>query len=352
VKFSVVSRHLPEPEGTAAGRILLATCEGLLSEGHDVEVWSWGPEAPTAELPSWCTWRPLPGEHWIRTRLRAFVRPRQDVVRARWKPSPDVVAVGDDPVSFPAVARSVRSVLTIHYSTRLDARAAGRTRPRDIQSMRGEAAAARRAALTLAYSPRVADAVGRGVFVPAAWPFPVEPLVPAASPVAVLLANWDWSPNRAALAYLLAAWPEVRSRVPHARLLLAGRGDLRSQIAASDGVEILGTLARSSDVLARAALVAYPCLDDSGPKMKVFEAMGYGIPVVTTPAGVEGLVLAPGSGAVVVPPERFASAVADLLLDPERRLALGTSGREALRRSHAPVPAARARIQAIRASFG
>lgn len=352
MKFSVVSRHLPEPEGTAAGRILLATCEGLRSEGHDVELWSWGPEPPTAELPSWCTWRPLPGEHWIRTRLRALVRPRQDVVRAGWDPSPDVVAVGDDPVSFPAVAGSLRSVLTLHYATRLDVRAVGRTRLRDVQSIRGEAAAARRAAVTLAYSPRVVAAIGRGVFVPAAWPFPVERLVPAATPVAALLADWNWPPNRATLWQLLAAWPDVRSRVPDARLLLAGRGDLSSLIAASDGVEILGTVARASDVLARAALVPFPCPETSGPKMKVFEAMGYGIPVVTTPAGVEGLVLAPGSGAVVVPPERFASAVADLLLDPERRLALGTSGREALRRSHAPVPAARARIQAIRASFG
>lgn len=96
VRVELLSRHLPQAQGTAAGRVLLATGEGLLAEGVDLLVTSWSPEPPTEELPPWCCWRPLPDESAWRTRGRALLRPRADVVRLGW--SPTGIAVADDPL--------------------------------------------------------------------------------------------------------------------------------------------------------------------------------------------------------------------------------------------------------------
>jgi glycosyltransferase involved in cell wall biosynthesis len=196
----------------------------------------------------------------------------------------------------------------------------------------------------LAYSPRVAATV-RGTFVPAAYPVPAEPLRPVEEPVAAIVSDWRWPPNALSLAWLLEAWREVRARVKHARLLLAGWG-LQS-VGASEGVEVVGAPRASIDVLARAAVMPFPCPDSSGPKVKVMEAMALGLPVVTTPPGVEGLVLPDGAGPVVATRAGFAAALAALLSDPEHRATLGPRGRQALSVAHSPIPAARERLSVV-----
>src|SRR5256885_9154746 len=107
--------HVPEPEGAATGRALYALGEGLVADGHELSAWSWSYRGPTGPLPDWCSWRMLPPEWAPRTRLRALVRPRSDIVRTGWRPPDDAVAIADEPVSFPAVASSTKAVLTLHY---------------------------------------------------------------------------------------------------------------------------------------------------------------------------------------------------------------------------------------------
>ena len=352
MNFAVVSYHLPEPEGTAAGRALLATASGLLAEGHQVQVWSWRPEPPDGELPEWCRWQPLAAGHAWRRHARAIVRPRQELAGVGWDALAGAVAIGDDPVSFAAVAGEPSAVLVLHRLTRLDLAArVRRVRPADLQDVRAERWAAQAATAVLAYSPRVAHAAAApATFVPLALEAPIEPVKPVDAPVAALIGDFRWPPNRWALRRLSEAWPSVRSRVPSARLLLAGRGLEGWPSRGPEGVDVLGSVGRSVDVLARAAALAFPCPDTSGPKVKVLEAVLHGIPVVTTPAGVEGLVLADGEGAVVTDLADFGAQVAGLLVDPERREKLGQAGRRAGLRSHTPSVAARARVTAITAA--
>jgi glycosyltransferase involved in cell wall biosynthesis len=352
MKFAVLSTHLPEREGPAAGRALRAACEGLLAEGHEVSVRSFREEPPTEEIPPWCVWRPLPAVPRLRLRLTSLARPRSEAVRSGWRPPPDAITVADDPFAFPAVAGAERPVLTVHFLTALDAPALGRRSLPDVQDRRAEARAARQAKLILVYSPRVGRALPRpSSYIPIAYPMPAQALAPVEEPVAGLLADWRWPPNRWVLSRLLAMWPTVREAVPDARLLLAGRG-LHDDVGELPGVQALGPLRRSAELLDRVALIAFPCPDTSGPKVKVLEALSHGLPVVTTPAGVEGLLLPPGTGAVITGLEGFPAALADLLASPQRRAELGRSGREAMLAGHAPVAAARARVAAVAAAFG
>jgi glycosyltransferase involved in cell wall biosynthesis len=354
----MVSRHLPDAAGTAAGRALHALGEGLVSDGHDLAVWSWAYESPERDLPAWCRWALLPGEPALRTRVRALVRPRTDVVRAGWQPRPDGdVVVADDPVSFAAVADHPTSILTVHYSTRLDAVALRDLSPRLVQDVRAERSFARRAAGVVAYSSRVADAVGpHAVPAPIGCPMPASVLPLVDEPVAACLADWTWAPNRRAAGLLLAAWPLVRLEVPGARLVLAGRGS-EAFDARALGVEGRGRVADATEVLAEAAVLVFPCPPTSGPKVKVLEAMAVGLPVVTTPAGGEGIAGVDGvpSPPVALAPARpaaFAAAVVRSLRDPARRAAMAADGRALVLSAHAPVACARARIAAWSAALG
>lgn len=348
----MVSRHLPDEQGTAAGRALWALGEGLVAAGHDLDVWSWWYDPPASPLPAWCRWAPLPDEPALRTRTRALLRPRRDVVRAGWQPPTGAdVVVADDPVSFPAVEGHGRSILTVHYSTVLDAAALGERSLRAVQDHRAERSFARGADGVVAYSDRVAGAlVRRAVVAPIAVPVPpAQELVDA--PVAACVADWRWPPNARAGELLRAAWPLVRAQLPSARLELAGVGseELDDPLA---GVRGQGRVDDVAEVLAGAAVLAFPCPPTSGPKVKVLEAMARGLPVVTTGAGAEGIGAEDGAGAAGPlsvageDPAAFAAALLGLLSDPERRRHQAERARALVLAHHAPVPAAQRRVAA------
>lgn len=357
MRVAIVSRHLPEPEGSAAGRILAATRRGLVEAGAEVTVHSWGPDAPRGELPDGCRWTPLPSEPRVRSKARALVRPRADAALLRWRPPEDAVVVADDPLSYPALratgyARS--AVTTFHYLTAIDVRAVGERRVADVQDLRAERRVARRSAGVLAYSGRVGEVLRRWSgapveVVPAAIAIPEEPFATVDEPVAGLLADWRWAPNRWALDVLLRSWPEVRWRVPSARLVLGGRGD--PGIGTLAGVRDVGTVARSEDLLSELAVLAFPCPPSSGPKVKVLEAFAAGLSVATTPAGVEGIDVGPGSS-WTGGPEGFADLLADALSDPTGRADRGALARSGVARTHAPRPAAERRLAALRGLLG
>ena len=144
--------------------------------------------------------------------------------------------------------------------------------------------------MVLSFSSRVgAIARGRARLVPIATHVPDAPLPLVDEPRALLLANWEWPPNAAALASLLREWPAVRERVPAAHLLLAGWGLDDMGVGSIPGVELVGAVPTVADALSMASVFAFPCPPSSGPKVKVLEALAHGVPVVTNEYGAEGL---------------------------------------------------------------
>jgi glycosyltransferase involved in cell wall biosynthesis len=154
------------------------------------------------------------------------------------------------------------------------------------------------------------------------------------------------------LDHLLGLWPEIRAAVPGARLLLAGRHFPQDAVGILAGVEFVGTVRDSREVLERTAIVPFLCPNSTGPKGKVLEALAHAIPVVTTSAGFEGLeVGADLLRSLTTSPAQFATRLAALLRDPEERARLGKLGREAVAVRHSPRAAAQARIDAFSEAF-
>jgi len=76
---------------------------------------------------------------------------------------------------------------------------------------------------------------------------------------------------------------------------------------------------------------AIPLRVGSGTRLKAFEAMAMGLPVVSTTLGVEGLGLEPGHDyAAADTAGAFADAIVGLLNDPASRQRLAESGRALL----------------------
>jgi glycosyltransferase involved in cell wall biosynthesis len=143
-------------------------------------------------------------------------------------------------------------------------------------------------------------------------------------------------------------------RRPEARLLVAGRGMqfLRGADTGA-GVEVVGEVPSAAAFLQGLGVLLFPLTRGSGMKVKTLEALASGVPVVTTPAGAEGI---DADEAVLIheQDEHLAAATARLLADADERRARGAAARAAFWRTHAPEVATRplvdlyARIAAVR----
>jgi len=128
--------------------------------------------------------------------------------------------------------------------------------------------------------------------VPFALDVSLYPLQPAtAEPVVGLLGSMHWLPSRSAGERLITRiWPRVKRRLPNARLLIGG-WNARRYLERLQGPDItlVENLAHPTDFFSRVAVMAYAPARGTGMKVKVLESMAYGVPVVTTAEGAEGL---------------------------------------------------------------
>jgi glycosyltransferase involved in cell wall biosynthesis len=144
---------------------------------------------------------------------------------------------------------------------------------------------------------------------------------------------------------LLDAWPAVLRLVPHARLVLCGAGEEEglharaTQLDIGHSLEMPGWIsgAAKAAFIRQAWVFALPSHAEALP-MCVLEAMAAGVPVVASRVGGIPTAVAPGvTGELVeirdIP--ALSRAIAGLLSDHERRLAMGRAARENLLRTYA-----------------
>ncbi len=147
----------------------------------------------------------------------------------------------------------------------------------------------------------------------------------------VFTGSMDWYPNEDAILHFCeAVWPVIRRQVPQVSLTVAGRspGPRLRAAAAAAGVHLTGTVEDIRPHLAQGQVYVVPLRVGSGTRLKIFEALSMGKPVVATRVGAEGLPLSPGEHYLQADePDDFARAVVSLLHDSERRHALATAGR-------------------------
>jgi glycosyltransferase involved in cell wall biosynthesis len=111
-------------------------------------------------------------------------------------------------------------------------------------------------------------------------------------PVVSIIGNMGWYPTSSAARRLLdRLWPAIKKRVPTARLQIVGwnaKSVLRGYLGQPD-VSIEENVPDTRPYFERTAVLLYAPARGSGMKIKILEAFAYGVPVVTTAEGVEGL---------------------------------------------------------------
>jgi O-antigen biosynthesis protein len=145
----------------------------------------------------------------------------------------------------------------------------------------------------------------------------------------LFIGHWGHRPNSDAVNYFMREiHPLIKQRLPSVEFSIVGSG-VSPEIEAynSATVKVLGYLPDITPLLQCARVFVAPLRFGAGVNGKIGEALSYGLPVVTTSIGAEGVGLTSGENAMVADdPEDFANSVLRVYEDMKLWRGLADSG--------------------------
>lgn len=121
-------------------------------------------------------------------------------------------------------------------------------------------------------------------------------------PVILFVGHLGYEPNiDAAMRLAGTILPGIRTALPDARLIIAGRAPQPrvEALAELPGVTLVESPADLTPLLRSAHLTIVPLSSGGGTRIKLLEAMAWGVPVIATPLAAEGLDLIDGDEVIL-----------------------------------------------------
>jgi glycosyltransferase involved in cell wall biosynthesis len=151
------------------------------------------------------------------------------------------------------------------------------------------------------------------------------------------LGTMFWPPNiEGVLWFAQAVLPHVLREVPEARFTIAGKNpppEVQALGAASaplaKHVEVTGFVPDPQILLATSRVFVVPLLAGGGMRVKILDGWQWGLPIVSTTIGAEGILTEPGENILLADePQAFAAAVVRLLQDDDLVCRMRENGRQ------------------------
>lgn len=160
------------------------------------------------------------------------------------------------------------------------------------------------------------------------------------------LGTMFWLPNvEGVLWFARHVWPRVLEAVPQATFTIAGKNPPKTIEALADGatvgtngisppsrrpaIQVTGYVPDPRPYLEQAGVFIVPLLSGSGMRVKILDAWSWGLPVISTTVGAEGVEYRDGENILIADhPGQFAQAVIRVLCDTDLALKLRRNGRQ------------------------
>lgn len=136
----------------------------------------------------------------------------------------------------------------------------------------------------------------------------------------VFVGSMDWLPNIDGMLWFAAEiLPKLRAHKPDCSVAIVGRRPDPRLIALATAdplITVTGTVDDVRPFLWGSRVAILPLRIGGGTRMKVYESMAAGVPMVSTAVGMEGLACVPGRDLLVADsPEEFAARCIEMLED-------------------------------------
>lgn len=160
------------------------------------------------------------------------------------------------------------------------------------------------------------------------------------NPTVLFVGSLNYLPNQDAVRFLLKEIvPRMRERLSKVAFCVAGRRppEWMAQDCAASNVELVPDPPDMAPLYRAATLMVVPLLSGGGTRIKILEAFAYGVPVVSTTVGAEGLEVVHGQHLLIADGgSEFASRAISLINDKNLIEQLTRSGAQLLRARYTP----------------
>lgn len=149
----------------------------------------------------------------------------------------------------------------------------------------------------------------------------------------LFIGSYGWYPNQEAAKFLVEqVMPILRKHLPGIHLFLVGKEPTNEIIKYGKtycDITITGTVKSTDTYIRSCDLLINPIFSGSGLNLKMLEAMGKGIPVVSSEYGARGINIIPFKHALIFKDvHECVDCIIKLLKDKEKAIALSVAARE------------------------
>lgn len=132
--------------------------------------------------------------------------------------------------------------------------------------------------------------------------------------------------------------PQIRNKIPDMHLTIVGSEPTEAVLEkASDNVTVAGFVEDVTEHFNRSRVFVSPLLHGAGVKGKIGQSFAYGLPVVTTSIGAEGMHLIDGHNALIADTEtEFANKIVELYTEQTLWQKLSVNGRKVITEQFSP----------------
>ena len=147
------------------------------------------------------------------------------------------------------------------------------------------------------------------------------------------LGGLHWPPNaEGVLWFAREVWPQIVGEMPDAVLTIIGKAppdSLQAAGAPIPNLDVTGYVVDVTDYLAETAVFIVPLHAGGGMRVKIIDAWSWGLPIVSTTIGAEGVKYADGENLLIGDSaNEFAAAVLRLLRSPDLADGIARTGRQ------------------------
>lgn len=146
------------------------------------------------------------------------------------------------------------------------------------------------------------------------------------------LGGLHWPPNAAGIVWFAReVWPSVRAACPNAVLTIIGKSPPKELDGCGEGIEVTGYVDDPMPYLKETAVFIVPLHAGGGMRVKILDAWAWGLPVVSTTIGAEGIDCRHGENLLIADTAAgFATAVQQVMTDRQLARSLANACRAAV----------------------